>query len=197
MDDAGKPGNLEAAPRVVAEAGWTPVEPLRIEGGRGSFVSGDPEGDTLRVAYFQRQGDGHLVGRAWFGLGTQGPPGHAHGGSTAAVLDEAMGAAAWQAGHAVVAVNLDVDLMRMLPLGTDTRFDAWVERVDGRKVYCRARLFGADDPAGEKGDFARASGLFLTLSEERFHALLDHVARAMGTTPQGLREEMHRRGWKG
>jgi acyl-coenzyme A thioesterase PaaI-like protein len=188
---------LHRAPPVVAEPGWTPVEPLRIEGGRGSFVSGDPRGDTLRVAYFQRRDDGHLVGRAWFGAGTQGPPGHAHGGSTAAVLDEAMGAAAWQAGHAVVAVNLNVDLERMLPLGTDARFDAWVERVEGRKVHCRARLFGAGDPAGDDGDYASARGLFLTLDEARFHALLDRVARAMGTTPDGLREAMRARGWKG
>jgi acyl-coenzyme A thioesterase PaaI-like protein len=198
MDDETRQDDpLHRAPPVAAEPGWTPVEPLRIEGGRGSFVSGDPQGDTLRVAYFQRRGDGHMVGRAWFGAGTQGPPGHAHGGSTAAVLDEAMGAAAWQAGHAVVAVNLNVDLQAMLPLGTDARFDAWVERVEGRKVYCRARLFGAGDPAGEKGDYASAQGLFLTLDEARFHALLDRVARAMGTTPDGLREAMRARGWKG
>ena len=36
----------------------------------------------------------------------EGPPGHAHGGSMAAVLDEAMGAAAWMEGHLVVAVRL-------------------------------------------------------------------------------------------
>ena len=36
----------------------------------------------------------------------QGPPGHADGGSLAAVLDEAMGAAVWLAGHSVVAAHL-------------------------------------------------------------------------------------------
>ena len=84
-------GNTEGkststAPPVVAESGWEPVRPLRIEGGRGSFVTGDPEGDTLRVAYFQRKSERPLVGRAWFGTGSQGPPGHAHGGSMAAVV---------------------------------------------------------------------------------------------------------------
>lgn len=184
------PAPKPSAPPVAAEDGWTPVRPLRIEGGRGSFVTGDPEGETLRVAYFRRQGDGHLVGRAWFGPGSQGPPGHAHGGAMAAVLDECMGAAAWMSGHAVVAVHIDVDFQTMLPLGTDARFEAWVESVEGRKVRCRARLFTLGD--GEETPFASSSGLFLTLPEERFQTLLDEVARTMGTTPEELRREMGR-----
>lgn len=185
-------GRLHHAPPVRPEEDWEAVEPLRIEGGRGSFVSGEPEGDRLRVAFFRRSGDGHLVGRAWFGAGAQGPPGHAHGGATAAVLDEAMGAAAWMSGHAVVAVHIEFDLAAMLPLGTDARFEAWVDRVDGRKVRCRGRLHDDDGR-----DFATSSGLFLTLPEERFHDLLDHVAKTMGTTPEKLREAMRKRGWKG
>lgn len=184
------------APPVVAEEGWTPVRPLRIEGGRGSFVSGDPEGDTLRVAYFRRRSDDRLVGRAWFGPGSQGPPGHAHGGSTAAVLDECMGAAAWLAGHAVVAAHIEVDFRTMLPLGTDAFFEAWVESVDGRKVDCRARLYARGGDGAER-DLAASSGLFLTLPMERFRALLDEVARTMETTPEELRETMRRRGWRG
>lgn len=190
-----------AAPTVVAEDGWEPVEPLRIEGGRGSFVSGDADGDTLRLAYFRRragagEASDRLVGRAWFGPGSQGPPGHAHGGAMAAVLDECMGAAAWMNGYAVVAAHVEVDFRNMLPLGTDTWFEAWVESVDGRKVDCRARVYarGAD---GEEHPFASSSGLFLTLPMERFRELLDEVARTMETTPEELREKMRRRGWEG
>lgn len=182
---------LHYPPAVRPEPDWKPVEPLRIEGGRGSFVTGEPEGDRLRVAYFRHGDEDHLVGRAWFGLGSQGPPGHAHGGAMAAVLDEAMGAAAWLAGLPVVAVNLNVDFLAMLPLGTDARFEAAVESVDGRKVRCRGRLHAGDT------EFATSTGLFLTLPEERFRALLDQVARAMDTTPEKLRQSMRERGWKG
>jgi hypothetical protein len=45
--------------------------------------------------------------------------------------------------------------------------------------------------------FATSTGLFLTLPEERFRALLDQVARAMDTTPETLRQRMRERGWKG
>ncbi len=171
------------APEVVPELGWTPIEPPRLEGGKGSFVSGEQEGDRLRVRYFRREGDQRLVGRAWFGPGAEGPPGHAHGGSIAAVLDEAMGAAAWVDGHVVVAAHLGIDFRRMIPLGTDTALEAWVERVEGRKVWTRGLL---RDAAGEP--FAHGDALFLELDPERFGPLLADVAFSLGIDPRRLFE---------
>lgn len=173
--------NAVSPPPVVAEADWTPLEPPRLEGGRGSFVSGDPEGDRLRVRYFRRAGDDRLVGRAWFGPGAQGPPGHAHGGSMAAVLDEAMGAAAWMHGHLVVAVSLDTRFRQMLPLGTDTTLEAWVEKVEGRKVWMAAVI---RSPTGEI--FADGRALFVKLDPERFGPLLEKVAEALGVRVEEL-----------
>lgn len=170
-----------SAPIVVPEPDWTPVKPFRLEGGRGSFVSGEPEGDRLRVRYFVRAGDGRLVGRAWFGPGAQGPPGHAHGGSIAAVLDEAMGAAAWLAGHLVVAVRLDTSFRKMLPLGTDALLEAWVEGVDGRKIRAHGRLLGAD---GEI--FSEADGLFVEIDGERFRPMLEKAAADRGVSVEEL-----------
>ncbi|HVT15978.1 MAG TPA: PaaI family thioesterase [Thermoanaerobaculia bacterium] len=174
-----------AAPAVVAEPGWTPIEPFRLEGlegGRGSFITGEPEGHRLRVRYFVRERDGRLVGRAWFGPGAQGPPGHAHGGSIAAVLDEAMGAAAWMAGHLTVAARLETDFRRMLPLGTDATLEAWVERIEDRKVWTAARLLDGED--GEP--FAAAKALFVKLDPERFAPLLEKVAAARGIDLRAL-----------
>ena len=142
-------------PEVVPEPGWTPLEPPRLEGGRGSFVSGDPTGERLRVRYFRRPEDRRLVGKAWFGPGAEGPPGHAHGGSIAAVLDEAMGAAAWTAGHIVVAVRLDTSFQRMLPLGTDATLEAWVDRVEGIKAFARGHILDDEGPTVE------AEGIFI------------------------------------
>jgi acyl-coenzyme A thioesterase PaaI-like protein len=170
-----------SAPEVVPEPGWIPVKPFRLEGGRASFVSGEPDGDRLRVRYYRRETDGRLVGRAWFGPGSQGPPGHAHGGSIAAVLDEAMGAAAWQAGHLVVAVQLNISFRTMLPLGTDSYLEAWVEGVDGRKVRTRGRLHTAGGAA-----FAEADGLFLEIDAERFRPMLEKAAEDRGVSVEEL-----------
>lgn len=173
------------APPLRPEPDWEPVEPLRIEGGRGSFVTGEPEGDRLRVRYYRRRRDGRLTGRAWFGPGALGPPGHAHGGSIAAVLDEAMGAAAWLEGYLVVAVHLATDFRRMLPLGTDTTLEAWIEGVEGRKVYGRGRLLGDD-----REPFAEATGIFVVLDPERFRGLLERVAESLGADPEELLERV-------
>jgi acyl-coenzyme A thioesterase PaaI-like protein len=169
------------APEVVPEPGWIPVKPFRLEGGRGSFVTGEPEGDRLRVRYFRRESDGRLMGRAWFGPGAQGPPGHAHGGSIAAVLDEAMGAAAWLEGHLVVAVQLNTSFRTMLPLGTDAYLEAWVEGVDGRKVQAHGRLYTPEGAA-----FAEAEGLFLEIDRERFRPMLETAAAERGVSVEEL-----------
>lgn len=161
-------------PPVQPGAGWQPIEPLPIEGGRGSFVTAEPGNDRVRVAYF-RAADGRLVGRAWFGPGAQGPPGHVHGGAIAAVLDEAMGAAAWLTGLIGVAAHLALDFRRMLPLGTDAVFAAWVERHEGRKVSTVADLSGDDGTL-----FAQARGLFVRLDPTRDRDMLRHAAEAMG-----------------
>jgi acyl-coenzyme A thioesterase PaaI-like protein len=177
------------APEVVPEPGWTPIDPLRLEGGPRSFVSGDPGGDRLRVRYFRREKDGRLVGRAWFGPGAQGPPGHAHGGSMAAVLDEAMGAAAWMEGHLVVAVRLCTSFQRMLPLGTDALLEAWVERLEGRKVWTLCRLLDED---GEP--FAEADALFVKLDPARFMPLIEKAAAAMGVSVEELLRDLPEKG---
>jgi acyl-coenzyme A thioesterase PaaI-like protein len=179
--------DLESPPEVVPEPGWTPIEPFRLEGGAGSFVTGSarpgqpPESGRLRVRYFLRAGDRRLVGRAWFGPGAVGPPGHAHGGAIAAVLDEAMGAAAWVAGHIAVAARLDTSFLRMVPIGTDATLEAWVEREEGRKIWTSGRLL---DGAGDT--FAAASGLFIELPPERFQPMLAQAAAALGVDPEQL-----------
>ena len=94
--------------------------------------------------------------------GAEGPPGHAHGGSVAAVLDEAMGAAAWSGGYPSIAARIEVDFRLPVPLGIDAVVEMEVERVEGRKVTTRARLLDADGRV-----LAESSGLFVRLSEDQ------------------------------
>ena len=79
--------------------------------GGGSFVEGDPQGDRLRIRMFVRESDCRLLSKVWFGPQAEGPPGHAHGGSQAAILDHTMGVAAWVAVVRVM-FNLDEFLTR-------------------------------------------------------------------------------------
>lgn len=152
-------------PISVPEPGWQPIPIEDFIHGR-SFISGQPKGERLRVSYYRREADGAIVGHAWFGPEAEGPPGHAHGGSISGVLDEAMGVAAWLVGHPVVAAQLSVDFVKMVPLGTMATFETWLERASGRKIVMRSRLLDSEGAA-----LAEARGLFVSLPPEKLRAI--------------------------
>ncbi len=91
-----------------------------------------------------------------FKLAQQGPPGHAHGGASASVIDEAMGACVWQSGYRALLAHYELDYKLPVPLNTPVRVEARVERVDGRKVYARGRLLLARGQVAVEG-----AGLYL------------------------------------
>jgi acyl-coenzyme A thioesterase PaaI-like protein len=160
-------------PDVTPEPEWIDFHPFPETGGPNvSFVSTGPTGGRLRVAYFKRTTDGALVGRAWFGPETEGPPGHAHGGSMAAVLDEVLGAAAWAEGHRVVVASLKVDFRQLLPLGTDATFESWIDHVEGRKVHTRGRLLGPDGLL-----FAEGKALCVMLGDHHIEKFKHHARK--------------------
>ena len=149
------------------EPGWQ-VLPFPRKFGEGrSFVSGDIDGDRLRIWYFLRDDDGMLCAKVWFGMGAEGPPGHAHGGSMAAVLDEAMGFAGWVAGHPVVAATITITFHHKLPLEKVLHVEAWVSNVENKKIIAKGRIF---DPETERV-FTESEGLFIVQPIEKFGML--------------------------
>ena len=147
-------------PDLSPPPGWEVLDPVP----QRSFVSGDPDGDRLRVRYYCR--GTALLTKVWFGAEAEGPPGHAHGGAMAAVLDEAMGFAAWLAGHPVVAARLTTDFRRMLPLGTVCTVETEVDTAEGRKVRVRGRLLGPEGTVHAEGE-----ALFVHLGMDALSAL--------------------------
>ena len=133
-----------------------------------TFVSGEPDGDRIRVRYYVDPQTNRIQARTWFGPRTLGPPGHAHGGGIAAVLDEAMGAAALYSGRIALAGRLSVEFHAPVPIGHTVTAEAWIERVDGSKVYTKSRLID-----GREKIYASAEGLFVEIGYERLAALLD------------------------
>ena len=77
-------------------------------------------------------------------LAQQGPPGHAHGGLSAAVLDEVMGAAVWQAGYTVAAAKLEINYRKPVPLAQCIKTRGYITRRTGRKIYARGEIFLPD-----------------------------------------------------
>jgi acyl-coenzyme A thioesterase PaaI-like protein len=87
--------------------------------------------------------DGHLVYRLELGAGHEGPPGLVHGGVTAMILDQLLGDAAAAAGTPGMTGRLTVHYRRPTPLG-ELAFEAWTERVEGRKSFVRGQVTGPD-----------------------------------------------------
>ena len=150
---------------LSGEEGWTHLDiPTSFGSGR-SFVSGEPEGDRLRIRYFRPPQGDRLMARVWFGPGAEGPPNYAHGGSAAAVLDEVMGTACWMSGHPVVAAQITINFRRSVPLHAVHTVEAWVHRVEGRKIHAGGRICDREGTA-----FVEGEGLFVELTAERLQA---------------------------
>jgi acyl-coenzyme A thioesterase PaaI-like protein len=142
--------------------GCRPIVDFPTNGVLSSFLSGDPDSMAVRVRYFLRETDGVLLARAWFGPAAKGPPAHAHGGSIASLLDEAMGCCAWNSGHPVLAARLTVSFRASLPLGRIYMAEAWIESATGRKLSMMAKLVDAKGVV-----YAEGEGLFVELSGEQ------------------------------
>lgn len=154
----------------TAEAGFAHLSPPHVSLYK-SFVLGDQAGGRFLIRYYKQQDGGLVAAKVCFGPGAQGPPGHAHGGSIAAVLDETMSAAVWVAGRAVLAAELTVRFRKMLPLEAPCIAEAGVARARGRKVWAWGRLRGR---GGEL--YADSEGLYIEIEPSRLGELPESVA---------------------
>jgi uncharacterized protein (TIGR00369 family) len=103
--------------------------PLNEEGLRLKFVPG-PEGSVAEYVVPKRF-------QSWAGM--------AHGGVIALMLDEAVGWAAWHAGHPGVTGRLQVSYRRPLKLGEAVRIVGKVESTRRSLVYALAYVENRDD----------------------------------------------------
>ncbi len=124
---------------LSGDEGWTAFDAPALVGASLRFVSGEPDGNRYRVRYY-KNAEQQLRARIWFGPETEGPPGHAHGGAMAAVLDEVLGLAAWTAGYPIVVGNLNVSFRNLLPLQQVVTVESAVVSAQGRKVMVHGRI---------------------------------------------------------
>jgi acyl-coenzyme A thioesterase PaaI-like protein len=126
-------------PDLSGEADWIPFDAPALVGKSLRFVSGDPDGERFRVRYFRNPAQ-QLRARIWFGPETEGPPGNAHGGAIAAVLDEVLGLAAWATGQAIVVGNLNVSFRGLLPIEQVVTVETDIISIAGRKIMVHGRI---------------------------------------------------------
>jgi len=161
-----KEKNNISAPALFGEKGWTELRMPEAYGIGQAFITGDKSDDRIKAKYFKKDIDNSFIARIWFGPSTEGPPGYVHGGSMAAVLDEAMGVSVWLLGYTAVTAKITVFYRKMLHLDSVTTIEASVLSINGRKVITKGIIF---DETGTI--YTKSEGLFITIPSEKFEKM--------------------------
>jgi uncharacterized protein (TIGR00369 family) len=132
------------------------------------FVCGTQNSHSLGITWYQDE-DNSIHAEMVFTEAHQGPPGHAHGGASAAVLDEAMGVAVWRAGYGVASVNLEINYSKPLPLGQTVGITARIAEIHPRKILTTGeiRLPNGVVAVTGRGIYVEAPHLFKNLNFEK------------------------------
>jgi acyl-coenzyme A thioesterase PaaI-like protein len=111
--------------------------------------------------------DGVVHGAVNFGSAYEGPPGSVHGGYVACAFDEVLGLAQSVGGNPGMTGTLTIRYRRPTPLHTDLRFEARLERSEGRKLFCTGELHAPD------GLCAEAEGIFISVDMAKIAELME------------------------
>jgi uncharacterized protein (TIGR00369 family) len=114
------------------------------------FVCGHENPHSIGITMFVDD-EGVLTSEFTLNEAHQGPPGHSHGGASAAILDEAMGLVVWAAGHKVAAVNLEINYHKPLPLLQLLTLEARITQMDERKIFSTGEIKLADSTVAVSG----------------------------------------------
>jgi acyl-coenzyme A thioesterase PaaI-like protein len=106
--------------------------------------------------------DGHVRGTALFRRFHLGRNGAVHGGSLAHLFDSLLGFTAFKlsGSQRQRTAFLHVNYRRIVPIDKDLQVDAWIDRIEDRKIFVAGRVL--DGPDGEHV-LCEAEALFLKL----------------------------------
>jgi uncharacterized protein (TIGR00369 family) len=120
----------------------------------------NPEGMRLKFTYDEERD--YFVCRFRLGKRYTGPPGHAHGGIIATILDEAMGKVNKLRHVVAVTSQITVDYLKPVPLNKPLRVESHEVSVRGRKHLNMAEILDQRDQV-----LARGQGLFIAVDPHR------------------------------
>ena len=112
-----------------------------------------------------------LVAKVDFGTHLNGHGGVVHGGILGLMFDDVMG---WGCDEVLpdsktpVTANLSIDFRRPVLEGTKVKIEVVLERWEGRKLFWKARMLGAEETneQGEEILYAEATSLYIVLKDK-------------------------------
>uniref|UniRef100_UPI00358DF491 acyl-coenzyme A thioesterase THEM4-like n=1 Tax=Myxine glutinosa TaxID=7769 RepID=UPI00358DF491 len=121
----------------------------------------DEEGSMFEHAMFYNLDNVRLACVAQFGPYVEGVPGLAHGGATAALIDEVLGTLAFLSLGRVMTVNLNINYIRTIPLLKTILFDAELQSKEDRKATIICKITNPD------GSILHAEGKGIFVSQQK------------------------------
>jgi acyl-coenzyme A thioesterase PaaI-like protein len=129
------------------------------------FACGPDNSDGMHLKFKFDEDGGRAVCHFRLPLRFQGPPGHAHGGIIATILDEAMGKVNKLRSVIAVTKTMEVEYLKLVPLRKSLIVEGRERSVRGRKHVNVAQILN------EKGEvLARSRGLFIAIDPARMFA---------------------------
>ena len=156
----------------MTKSAATSEKPLAHGALNGCFGCGDDNDAGLHLQFFVDE-EQRVLCRVYLATRFQGPPGHAHGGIIATLLDEAMSKANRHRNITAMTRHMSIDYRCPVPLETDLVLEGWSEKdpgsASGRKHQCSAEIRDASGTV-----LASATGIFIQVTAE---ALRRHKAK--------------------
>lgn len=129
------------------------------------FACGLDNAEGMRMKFYLDERRGRFVSRFRLAKRYQGPPGHAHGGIVATVLDEAMGKVNKLRQVVALTSRIEVQYLKPVPLGKPLVVESHEVSVRGRRHTNAAEI------RNRKGEIlARSKGIFIAIDPERMFA---------------------------
>jgi uncharacterized protein (TIGR00369 family) len=129
------------------------------------FACGKNNPDGMRLKFTYDEERDCFVCRFRLGKRYTGPPGHAHGGIIATLLDEAMGKVNKLRHVVALTSQITVNYLKPVPLNEPLRVESREVRVRGRRHINMAEILN------QNGDIlARGQGIFIAIDAHRMFA---------------------------
>ncbi|XP_078683635.1 acyl-coenzyme A thioesterase THEM4-like isoform X1 [Branchiostoma floridae x Branchiostoma belcheri] len=131
-------------------------------------------GKGFEYAVFVNKREQRAVCVCQFGPYLEGPPGYAHGGAVATLLDAVMGICAIHVTESIsMTANLNINYKNPIPLGSTALFHAKLDRQDDRKRYISAYVTSADG----RIKLCEATGLFVKPTQEQIEKAKNRLSQ--------------------
>jgi uncharacterized protein (TIGR00369 family) len=129
------------------------------------FACGHSNPDGMRLKFSFDEAGKRFISRFRLSKRYTGPPGHAHGGIIATILDEAMGKVNKIREVIALTRDIEIDYLKPVPLGKPLRVESWELRVRGRRHINTAEILNQRNEV-----LARGRGTFIAIDPQRMFA---------------------------